>query len=49
MEDVLTPFKACAKYVGMKYLEPLVFFTVAQVDEKAHKQPGKVFSGRLHE
>ncbi|MBW5891449.1 NAD(P)H-dependent oxidoreductase [Pectobacterium polaris] len=34
MDDVLTPMKASALYVGMKYVEPLAFFEVTQADKE---------------
>ncbi|MCU1792594.1 NAD(P)H-dependent oxidoreductase [Pectobacterium polaris] len=34
MDDVLTPMKASARYVGMKYVEPLAFFEVTQADKE---------------
>ena len=49
MEDVLTPFKACAGYVGMTYLNPLVFYKAEEADEKTLGQFRKVFSERLQE
>ena len=35
INDVLTPMKASALYVGMKYLEPLVLYNAAGTDDKA--------------
>lgn len=34
MEEVLTPLKASALYVGMQYIQPLAFFDVASADQE---------------
>lgn len=49
MDDILTPFRACAKYVDMTYLDPLVFYRAAEADEETINQFCKVFSGKLQE
>ena len=35
IDEVLTPLKASALYVGMTYLPPLAFFQTTGVDDKA--------------
>ena len=47
MDEILTPFKASANYVGMTYLEPLVFYRVSEADDETLDGFRKAFSGRL--
>lgn len=47
MEDVLTPFRASAIYVGMTYLKPLAFYRAAEADEDAINAFCKAFSEKL--
>lgn len=47
MEEVLTPLKASALYVGMKYTQPLAFFEVASADQKKITHFQKMLSDRL--
>lgn len=47
INDVLTPMKASALYVGMKYLEPLVLYNAAGTDDKALNEFCEKFAGCL--
>ena len=47
MDDVLTPFKACARYVGMTYPEPLVFYCAVEADDEKIGQFSQAFVKRL--
>lgn len=47
IEDVLTPMKACALYVGMKYLEPLNFFEAMGVSEETLSNFNAKLTNRL--
>ncbi|WP_392565388.1 NAD(P)H-dependent oxidoreductase [Utexia brackfieldae] len=49
IDEVLTPMRATASYVGMTYSTPLVFFGVVDADEKTIKQYQKTFSKRLQQ
>mgnify|MGYP002083444478 CR=1 FL=1 len=47
MDEVLTPFKACARYVGMSYQQPQVFYRAAEADDDTLDEFRKAFAGRL--
>ncbi|CAD7564490.1 NAD(P)H-dependent oxidoreductase [Escherichia coli] len=47
MEEVLTPLKASALYVGMKYVQPIAFFEVASADQEKINRFQKTLSDRL--
>lgn len=47
MEEVLTPMKASALYVGMKYNTPLAFYEAMGVDEATKARMQKDFTERL--
>jgi len=47
MDEVLTPMKASAYYIGMKYNQPLAFYEAMGLGEDAVTGIQKVFSERL--
>lgn len=47
MDEVLTPFKASANYVGMPYLDPLVFYRAVEADENRIREFCRTFAERL--
>ena len=47
MAEVLTPMKACAHYVGMKYLAPLAFYEAMDVGPDRLKEMATAFAQLL--
>jgi len=47
MEEVLTPMKACALYVGMTYNQPLAFFEAMGTKEETLARLQKDFTAQL--
>lgn len=47
IDEVLTPMKASALYVGMDYLEPLAFYSAMGVSEVTLDEFRLAFAGRL--
>jgi len=48
MDDVLTPMKASAYYIGMKYLPPLAFYSALGVSEETLEDFCRTFVERLN-